>query len=126
MDCSRASDESAGVVSAAAGAGSGGAKRRGVAALVVVNAVLLGLLAVVEFGPVATAQPGVQDPAAARPRGKYTLVGGAVQTGNANAVYIIDSSNQEMVVLQWEDGRNVLKGVGYRDLEADTQGRSQR
>ena len=93
--------------------------------LVIVNAVLLGVLAFVEFGPVATAQPGMMDPAA-RPRGAYTLVGGAVQTGNANAVWVGDSANQEMVVLQWEDGRNLLKGVGYRDLEEDAQERSNR
>ena len=101
------------------------AKRRRVLPLVIVNAALLGVLAFVEFGPVATAQPAMVDPSA-RPRGQYTLVGGAVQTGNANAVWVVDSANQEMVVLQWEDGRNLLKGVGYRDLEEDAKERSNR
>lgn len=104
--------------------GSARRKRRALP-LVIVNVVLFGVLAFVEFGPVAVAQPGMVDPAA-RPRGAYTLVGGRVQTGNANAVWVIDSANQEMVVLQWEDGRNVLKGVGYRDLEEDAMERSNR
>lgn len=99
-------------------------RRRAVLPLAVVNAVLVGLLAWVELGPVATAQPGI-DPAA-RPRGEYTLVGGEIQTGNSNAVYVIDSANQEMVVVRWEDGRNVINGIGYRDLRADAEKRSQR
>jgi hypothetical protein len=104
----------------------GGAARRRVLPLAIANAALLATLAFIEFGPVAVAQPAGNDPAAARPRGQYTLVGGRVQTGNANAVYIVDSANQEMVVLQWEDGRNILQGVGYRDLEDDQQRRGQR
>ena len=102
----------------------GGARRRGVFSLVIANAALLGLLAFVEFGPVATAQPARGD--APRPRGQYTLVGGNVQTGSANAVWVVDSANQEMVVLQWEDGRNILQGVGYRNLNDDAQGRTSR
>jgi hypothetical protein len=100
--------------------------KRRVLPLVVANVVLAGVLALVEFGPVALAQPAGGNPAAARPRGQYTLVGGRVQTGNANAVWVIDSANQEMVVLQWEDGRNMIRGVGYRDLDEDTQSRSRR
>lgn len=99
--------------------------KRRVFPMVIVNAVLLGVLAFVEFGPVATAQPGMDGPSA-RPRGAYTLVGGRVQTGNANAVWVVDSANQEMVVLQWEDGRNIIKGIGYRDLDEDAEGRSNR
>lgn len=101
------------------------ATKRRVFPLVIVNVVLVGVLAFVEFGPVALAQPAMADPTA-RPRGQYTLVGGRVQTGNANAVWVIDSANQEMVVLQWEDGRNLIKGIGYRDLDDDAQGRSNR
>jgi len=109
---------------------SGGAARKqrigATGALVGLNAVLLGVLAFVEFGPLATAQPA--DPAAGTPRsrGEYMLVGGEIQTGNSNAVYVIDSVNQEMIVLRWEDGRNVLSGIGYRDLNADLQARTRR
>ena len=100
--------------------------RRGTAPLLVANIVLVAVLAWVEFGPVAVAQSTADTAAAARPRGEYTLVGGEIQTGNSNAVYVIDSVNQEMVVLRWEDGRNTLNGIGYRDLDADVQGRPQR
>ncbi|HHN79058.1 MAG TPA: hypothetical protein ENK11_10370 [Phycisphaerales bacterium] len=93
------------------------------APLIAANAALLGVLAFVEFGPAAFAQQGGQP---ARPRGQYTLVGGQIQTGNSNAVYIVDSVNQEMIVLRWEDGRNILSGIGYRDLENDGKARSKR
>lgn len=98
--------------------------RRGLARLVALNAVLLGVLGLVELAPRASAQPGGEGPA--RPRGAYTMVGGEIQTGNSNAVYVIDSVNQEMVVLRVESGRGNLAGVGYRDLNADLTGRTRR
>lgn len=91
-------------------------RRRSLVGLVAVNAALALALLLVELAPLAGAQPG---PMSSRPRGDYTLVGGEIQTGNSNAVYIIDSVNQDMIVLRWEDGRNILDGVGYRDLDAD-------
>ena len=109
----------------ASGAASAARPRRGLTALVIANVALAGVLAWVELGPVATAQPASSE-AAARPRGSYTLVGGEIQTGNSNAVYVIDSANQEMVVLRWEDGRNTIGGIGYRDLRADSEMRPQR
>lgn len=99
-------------------------RRRGTTALLAVNVALVAALAWVEFGPVALAQVGAD--ASARPRGEYTLVGGEIQTGNSDAVYVIDSVNQEMVVLRWVDGQNILDGIGYRDLDADVQGRPRR
>lgn len=84
--------------------------------LVALNAALALALLLVEFAPLASAQLG---PVPSRPRGDYTLIGGEIQTGNSNAIYVIDSVNQDMIVLRWEDGRNVLNGVGYRDLDAD-------
>jgi len=98
-------------------------RRRGTTALIAANVVLAAALVWVEFGPVAFAQPGETS---ARPRGEYTLVGGDIQTGNSDAVYVIDSVNQEMVVLRWVDGQNILDGIGYRDLDADVQGRPRR
>lgn len=98
--------------------------RRGLTRLVALNAVLLGVLGLVELAPRASAQQGGEGPA--RPRGAYTLVGGEIQTGDSNAVYVIDSVNQEMVVLRMESGRGNLSGVGYRDLNADLTGRTRR
>jgi len=89
-------------------------KHRGLIAL---NAVLLVALAVVTLSPGARAQQG------GRARGDYTMVGGRVQGGIANAVYIIDSANREMIALQWDEARKELLGVGYRDLAADGKAR---
>jgi len=100
-------------------------RRPGVASLIVVNVLLAAGLAWVEFGPVASAQAG-GDANSSRPRGEYTLIGGEIDTGNSDAVYVIDSVNQQMVVLRWDDGRNALDGVGYRDLDSDVRGRFQR
>ncbi|MBZ0171834.1 MAG: hypothetical protein K8E66_05595 [Phycisphaerales bacterium] len=100
-------------------------RRPGLTPLIALNAALVGGLAFVEFGPLAQAQPG-EPREVARPRGEYTLVGGKIQTGNSDAVYIIDSVNQEMIVLRWEDGRNILSGIGYRDLDADSKARTRR
>ena len=56
-----------------------------------------------------------------RARGEYALVGGQIQGGNANAVYVIDGANQEMIALRWNESTKSLEGVGYRDLQADGQ-----
>jgi hypothetical protein len=100
-------------------------RRSGLAPLIALNAFLLAVLAAVVVGPTALAQPGGREPAP-RPAGEYTLVGGDIQTGNSNAVYVIDSVNREMVVLRWVDGRNLLEGIGYRDLGEDTRARPRR
>jgi hypothetical protein len=73
-------------------------------------------LAVVTIAPLAGAQP-----ASARRPGRYTMVGGRVQGGNTSAIYILDSTNQEMVAVRWDDSRKVLAPIGFRDLTADTQ-----
>lgn len=97
--------------------------RRGLLGLIGLNACLAAALLLVEFAPRAWAQA---DEGPARPRGEYTLVGGEIQTGNSDAVYVIDSVNQEMIVMTWEDGHNNLNGIGYRDLDADSKARGRR
>lgn len=101
-------------------------RRFGLTGLIALNAALVGGLALIEFGPLAQAQPSGDAREVARPRGEYTLVGGQILTGNSNAVYVVDSVNQEMIVLRWEDGRNILSGIGYRDLDADSKARTRR
>lgn len=85
--------------------------RRGLLAL---NVALLCLLGAVSLTPRATAQAS-----ASRPRGTYTLVGGSVTGSNANAVYVLDAANREMVAMMWDDSRRQLIGFGYRDLASD-------
>lgn len=82
--------------------------------LIVLNLALLGTLGAVSLAPSAGAQAPI-----ARARGAYTLVGGTVTGSNANAVYVLDAANREMVGLLWDDSRRQLIGFGYRDLAND-------
>jgi hypothetical protein len=88
--------------------------RRGLLAL---NAVLLAVLAVFTWGPLA----GAQNAAPARARGDYTMVAGKTNAGGPSAVYIVDSSNQELVALRWDQGKQQMVGLGYRSLQGDTR-----
>lgn len=83
--------------------------------LLALNLFLLAILSIVTFAPSATAQ---DDPS--RGRGEYTMVGGSLDHGNSDAVYIIDSANSEMIMLRWDHSRSQLQGVGFRDLNADS------
>lgn len=86
--------------------------RRGLIAL---NAVLLAALAGVTVAPRATAQ----NQGSARARGEYTLVGGEISGANANAIYLLDAVNREIITLMWDNSRKRLYGIGYRDLASD-------
>ncbi len=81
------------------------------------NLVLLGVLGVVTLAPGAGAQYG--DSQNARPRGEYSVVGGATIGGVSSVVYVIDTANRELVALSWNDSTTTLEGVGYRDLGVD-------
>lgn len=92
------------------------------AGLVALNAALLVVLALVAFVPTgsasahsATAQQGQP----ARAPGAYTMVAGDVRFGNSSAVWLIDSVNQELVGLRWNNSRNSFEGIGYRNIAAD-------
>lgn len=90
-------------------------------ALVAVNIGLAIALAAVALSPKATAQQAQN-----RPAGKYLLVGGKPPSGNTNAVYCIDTVNDEMVVLRWNASRGFVEGVGYRNLADDLKATPQR
>lgn len=83
--------------------------------LIVVNLLLLGVLSAVTLPQMATAQNE-----RTRGRGEYTMVGGELDVGGSDAVFILDSANAEMIVLRWDHSRGRLEGVGFRDLEADS------
>jgi len=85
--------------------------------LIALNAVLLLALGAVTFAPHATAQSRENGPM--RPRGEYTIVGGEVTGANANALYVLDSANREVVGLLWDESRRQIRGLGYRDLAMD-------
>ncbi|MBS0197549.1 MAG: hypothetical protein JSR77_12405 [Planctomycetes bacterium] len=54
-----------------------------------------------------------------RPRGDYTMVSGRVSAGGSDAIYILDTNNQELVALRWDTAKQSLAGIGFRDLNAD-------
>ena len=85
--------------------------------LIAANVVLLVVLGAVS---IATAQPGN------RARGDYAMVGGEILGGDGNAVYILDASNQELIAVKWDTSRKVLDGIGFRDLNRDSQERAGR
>lgn len=74
---------------------------------------------VLAVGLAAVVPPALADRQPSRARGVYTMLSGEIQGGNADAIFIVDSANQEMVVLRWNDSRSALEGIGYRNLNAD-------
>lgn len=90
-----------------------GSRRRAV--LLSVNALLVAGLAWVALEPGALAQ------SSSRARGSYTLVGGEIPGATSHGIYVLDATNGEMIALRWDQSRNTLVGIGYRDLGADTE-----
>jgi hypothetical protein len=90
------------------GTGPRGDRLRG---LILVNAVLLAVLAAVTFGAKAFAQY--------RPRGEYTMVAGGVNGADSNAVYIVDTTNQEMIAVTYDPNTKTMLGIGYKNVAAD-------
>jgi hypothetical protein len=88
--------------------------RQRCAGLIALNAVLLGVLALVSLAPSAGAQ-------AARSRGEYLMVGGHVNGVDGAAVFVIDSRNQEMIALALNNTTKALDGIGYRNLADDAR-----
>jgi hypothetical protein len=80
-------------------------------ALIVLNAVLLVLLTVVTLAPAVGAQT--------RSRGNYAMVAGGVNGLVPSAVYIVDSSNQELIGVSYDYNSKQLNGIGYRNLATD-------
>ena len=81
--------------------------------LLLLNAVLLIVLALVTFGSAVKAQP------APRSRGEYTMVAGGGSGTDASIIWIADVANQELIAMTYDHNNRVLDGVGYRNLAAD-------
>ena len=95
------------------------ARQNGKRGLIALNAVLLAGVAFLAWGPLAGAQPGQPGEVAARGRGEYTMVAGKTMSGGAAAVYVVDSANQEIVALRWDQGKQQMIGLGYTNLQRD-------
>ena len=79
--------------------------------LLLLNMVLLLVLGAVTFGARVHAQ--------SRARGEYTMVAGGVMGTDADAVYIVDVTNQEMFAVMFDSNNKLLQGLGFRNLAAD-------
>jgi hypothetical protein len=86
--------------------------------LLALNAALLAALALVTFLPARSAEAQ----RAQRVRGQYTLAATRIQGITESGVFIIDSSNGEMVAVRWDRSRKTLAPLGFRDLAADAKG----
>jgi hypothetical protein len=78
--------------------------------LIAVNGVLLALAVATLAGAQVASQ---------RARGEYTMLSGEITTGGPQAIYIVDSANQEIVALRWDQGRQSLGALGYRNIASD-------
>jgi len=79
--------------------------------LIALNGALLLVLAAVTLAPNADAQ--------LRRRGAYAMVAGGVGGSDADAVWIVDTTNQELIALTYEPNQKELIGIGYRSLAKD-------
>jgi hypothetical protein len=49
------------------------------------------------------------------------VLGGQMTGSPSSAVHVIDTSNQELVTLKWDQSRQAFEGIGYRNLRLDAQ-----
>lgn len=89
------------------------ARRRPLAGLLALNAVLLGALAVVSLGPRAQAT-------IAGARSSYTMVAGGIRGQGMPVLYVVDEGSAELVGISWDEQQKNLTGMGYRNLANDT------
>jgi hypothetical protein len=89
-----------------------------VRALVAVN---LGLLALIAGAGISRIEADAQEAQGRRPRGEYTMISAKTNQGGPHAIWVVDASNQEMIVLKWDQSRQMLLGLGYRGLEGDVR-----
>lgn len=91
-------------------------------ALLTLNGVLLGFLALIALAPGAPAQSG--QPRAqgspGRAPGVYLVVSGRTQGSVTDGIYVLDSTNQELMVLEWDRNGRRLNPRGWRSLAADS------
>lgn len=92
---------------------------RRIRGLIALNALLIGVLALVTLAPGVSAQPQAR----ARPKGQYTVLDGKYQGAAEAALYVFDASNQELLALRWDRSRGTLGTIGYRDVAADAEQR---
>ena len=89
-------------------------KRRSLAALVLINSVLLAALAVTVLTPPAHAQFGMG--------GAFMMISGAVRGRNSqNAIYIIDQQSSNMIAMMFNSANNRFEPIGSRRIADDAR-----
>jgi len=89
--------------------------RRSLAALVLINAVLLSALAVTTLTPPAHAQFGGA--------GSFMMIAGQPRgRDNQNVIYIIDQQTSQMVAMMFNSSNNKFEYIGTRRISDDARG----
>jgi hypothetical protein len=91
--------------------------RTKIGSLVLLNSALLGALALVSLSPNA---PAVADGQSAA-RGEYVAISGSIAGTKTPVIWVVNQASQELVAFQYEEQRNQLVGIGYRNLNNDAQ-----
>ena len=81
------------------------------------NSALLGALALVSLSPNA---PAIADGQSAA-RGEYVAISGSIAGTKTPVIWVVNQASQELVAFQYEEQRNQLVGIGYRNLNNDAQ-----
>lgn len=88
--------------------------RRSLAALILINAVLLAALVVTTLTPPARAQFGAA--------GNYLMVAGQVRgRNNQNAIYLIDQQSSRIVAVLFNSGTDKLQFIASRSFAEDAR-----
>ena len=85
--------------------------------LILLNSALLGALALVSLSPNAPATPDGQSAS----RGEYVAISGSIAGTKTPVIWVVNQASQELVAFQYEEQRNQLVGIGYRNLNNDAQ-----
>jgi len=85
--------------------------------LVLLNIVLLGALALVSLSPNSAA---VADGRSST-RGEYVAISGTIAGTKTPVIWVVNQASQELVAFQYEEQRNQLVGIGYRNLNDDAR-----
>ena len=83
--------------------------------LVLLNIVLLGALALVSLSSSGSAIADGQSST----RGEYVAISGTIAGTKTPVIWVVNQASQELVAFQYEEQRNQLVGIGYRNLNND-------
>ena len=83
--------------------------------LLALNAMLILVLLIVTFAPAARAQAPNRKP------GDYLMVAGRALGFTEAAIWVSDTTNQELMVLRYDRSTKQLRFLGYRNLANDAR-----